>query len=148
MDISTGQLIDRVGVSLGIKFPCGAELEKMAQLTSKSVKLPMSIKDSYFNLSGVETKLLNGIGEENCVVARTVLTYIKELLVKSINNAISSTGIKNVLVVGGVASNQIIRNGLKKELDAEVYFASKELSCDNAVGIAVLAYMAEEKNNG
>lgn len=148
LDISTGQLIDRVGVSLGIKFPCGAELEKMAQLTSKSVKLPMSIKDSYFNLSGVETKLLNGIGEENCVVARTVLTYIKGLLVKSINNAISSTGIKNVLVVGGVASNQIIRNGLKKELDAETYFASKELSCDNAVGIAVLAYMAEEKNNG
>lgn len=148
LDISAGQLIDRVGVNLGIKFPCGVDLEKMAQLTAKSVKLPMSIKDSFFNLSGVETKLLNGIGEEPCVVARTVLTYIKEILVKSINNAISSTGMKNVLIVGGVASNQIIRNGLKEELDAKVYFASRELSCDNAVGVAILAYMAEEKNNG
>ena len=55
---------------------------------------------------------------------------------------------KNVLVVGGVASNQIIRDGLKEELNGAVYFASKELSCDNAVGVAILAYMAEEKNNG
>ncbi len=148
LDISAGQLIDRVGVNLGLKFPCGVELEKLADLTTKSVKLPISIKDSYFNLSGVETKLLNGIGEEDSVVARTVLTYIKDILVKSINNAINNTGIKNVLLVGGVASNQIIRDGLENELNADVYFASKELSSDNAVGIAILAYMAEEKNNG
>ncbi|MBQ6580179.1 MAG: peptidase M22, partial [Oscillospiraceae bacterium] len=106
------------------------------------------IKDSYFNLSGVETKLLKGIGEEDSVVARTVLTYIKDVLVKSIDNAIMTTGIKNVLLVGGVASNEIIRNGLEKELNVDLYFASKELSSDNAVGIAILAYMAEEKNNG
>lgn len=148
LDISAGQLIDRVGVSLGLKFPCGIELEKLAGLTTKSVKLPMSIKDSYFNLSGVETKLLKGIGEDDCVVARAVLTYIKDLLVKSINNAVNNTGIKNVLIVGGVASNQIIREGLENELDSQVFFASKELSGDNAVGIAILAYMAEENNNG
>lgn len=148
LDISAGQLIDRVGVNLGLKFPCGVELEKLSGMTTKSVKLPMSIKDSYFNLSGVETKLLKGIGEEDSVVARTVLTYIKDVLVNSINNAIMTTGINNVLLVGGVASNEIIRSGLKKELNADVYFASKELSSDNAVGIAILAYMAEEKNNG
>lgn len=148
LDISAGQLIDRVGVNLGLKFPCGVELEKLSGKTTKSVKLPMSIKDSFFNLSGVETKLLKGIGEEDSVVARTVLTYIKDVLVKSIDNAIMTTGIKNVLLVGGVASNEIIRNGLEKELNVDVYFASKELSSDNAVGIAILAYMAEEKNNG
>ena len=148
LDISAGQLIDRVGVNLGLKFPCGVELEKLSGMTTKSVKLPMSIKDSYFNLSGVETKLLKGIGEEDSVVARTVLTYIKDVLVKSIDNAIMTTGIKNVLLVGGVASNEIIRNGLEKELNVDLYFASKELSSDNAVGIAILAYMAEEKNNG
>lgn len=148
LDISVGQLIDRVGVSLGIKFPCGVELEKLAQTTECFIKLPTSIKDSYFNLSGIETKLLNGIGEKDNVVARTVLTYIKDLLVISINNAIKNTGIKKVLLVGGVASNQIIRDGLEKELNGEVFFASKELSSDNAVGIAILAYMAEEKNNG
>ena len=126
LDISAGQLIDRVGVNLGLKFPCGVELEKLSGMTTKSVKLPMSIKDSYFNLSGVETKLLKGIGEEDSVVARTVLTYIKDVLVKSIDNAIMTTGIKNVLLVGGVASNEIIRNGLEKELNVDVYFASKE----------------------
>ncbi len=148
LDISAGQLIDRIGVNMGLKFPCGIELEKLAKTTSDSVKLPISIKDSHFNLSGVETKLLNGIGEENNVVARSVLIYIKDILVKSICNAIITTGIRNVLFVGGVASNEIIRDGLEKELDANVFFASKELSSDNAVGLAILAYMAEEKRNG
>lgn len=148
LDISVGQLIDRIGVNMGLKFPCGVELEKLAQTTVNSIKLPISLKDTYFNLSGIETKLLKGIGEANSVVARTVLTYAKDILTKSISNAIKNTNIKKVLIVGGVASNQIIRDGLINELNADVFFASKELSSDNAVGIAILAHMTEVKNNG
>ncbi len=148
LDISVGQLIDRIGVNMGLKFPCGVELEKLAQTTMSSVKLPISAKDTYFNLSGVETKLLKGIDEADNVVARTVLTYIKDILSKSISNAIKNTNIKKVLLVGGVASNQIIRDGLSNELDADMFFASKELSSDNAVGVAILAHMTEVNNNG
>lgn len=143
LDISVGQLIDRCGVKMGLKFPCGRELEALAQTTDKYRKLPVSVKESYVNLSGVETKLMREIDGKNAETARTILYYIRDVLIKTINNAVRSTGIKVVLAAGGVASNSIIRKGIEKNVDAEVSFASKELSSDNAVGIAYLAGMAE-----
>lgn len=143
LDISVGQLIDRVGVNMGLKFPCGAALEELANTTDKTVKLPFSINDTYFNLSGIETKLMNGIGEADEAVARSVLFYIKDLLIKTIKNIVLKTHIKKFLIVGGVASNSIIRNGIKSEFGNNVFFATKELSSDNAVGVAVLAHLAE-----
>lgn len=143
LDISAGQLIDRVGVKMGLKFPCGRELEKAAMETAEYDRLPFSIKGSYINLSGVETKLIRLADGLSPRLARTVLIYVKDVLSKALNNAVKETGIKSILMAGGVASNSILREGLINSVDAEVVFASKELSTDNAVGIAVLAYMAE-----
>lgn len=143
LDISAGQLIDRVGVAMGLKFPCGAELEKIAMQAEKSEKLPISVKGAYMNLSGVETKLLRSIGGADASKALSVLEYVRDVLVKTINNAVESEKLNSVLIAGGVASNGIIRKGLTEKLNAEVHFASKELSGDNAVGVAVLAAAAE-----
>ena len=143
LDISAGQLVDRVGVAMGLKFPCGKEIEKLALQTTDTIKMPYSVKDSFTNLSGVETKLLRLVNGPNPVIARTVLEYIKDVLIKTISNAIISTKIYNVLIVGGVASNSIIRTGLSEEFKSDIYFATPELSTDNAVGIAILAHMAE-----
>ena len=66
------------------------------------------------------------------------------MLIKTIGQAAADTKLRKVLVVGGVASNMIIREGLKTLLEPEVYFGSAELSSDNAVGVAVLAAMAAE----
>lgn len=146
LDISAGQLIDRVGVAMGLKFPCGAELERLAERAAEEYRLPFSVKGSYVNLSGAETKLLRQISGADADIARTVLCYIRDVLVRMIGNAVSETRIKKVLIAGGVASNRIVRSGLCEELDAEVYFASRELSTDNAVGTACLAYMASAQN--
>ena len=145
LDISVGQLIDRVGVKMGMKFPCGKELECLAITTEDTIKLPYSVKDSYVNLSGVETKLLNLIGGKDAVIARTVLVYVAEVLKRTITSALTSTNLKKILIVGGVASNSIIRNILSAEFGDNIHFASKELSSDNAVGIAVLTHMGENK---
>lgn len=145
LDISAGQLIDRVGVKMGMNFPCGKELESLAITTEDTIKLPYSVKDSYVNLSGVETKLLSSISEKNAVIARTVLVYVAEVLKRTIASALTSTNLKKILIVGGVASNSIIRNILSAEFKDNIYFASKELSSDNAVGIAVLTHMGEYK---
>ena len=140
LDISAGQLIDRVGVKMGLKFPCGKELELLASKTNEVIKLPYSVKDTYVNLSGVETKLLNQTDSKNPVIARTVLVYIAEVLKKTLFNAIQKTGTNKILLAGGVASNSIIRDELKTEFGDNIYFASKELACDNAVGIAILTF--------
>lgn len=143
LDISAGQLIDRVGVAMGLKFPCGRELETIAYNGGSIQKLPFSVKGGYMNLSGVETKLLRIVDGLNADTALTVISYIRDVLTKSINNVISETGISNVLIAGGVASNGIIRDGMINNINGNVFFASKELSSDNAVGIAVLTAAAE-----
>lgn len=146
LDISAGQLIDRIGVGMGLKFPCGKKLEKLAVDSDRTLKLPYAVKNAYVNLSGIETKLLNMTDGENCVIARTVFEYLAHVLIKMLNSAKKSTGIRRILVVGGVASNTFIRSALCDEFSDNIFFASKEMSSDNAVGTAVLAYMAEERD--
>lgn len=143
LDISVGQLIDRIGVKMGLKFPCGKEMDFIAQNGTSATKLPFSVKESYFNLSGVETKLMQMIDDVDADIVRTVFVYIKDVLCRAIHSALRSTGLDKILIVGGVASNSIIREGLTKEFGSDVFFAATELSSDNAVGTAILTYLAE-----
>jgi N6-L-threonylcarbamoyladenine synthase len=145
LDISVGQLIDRIGVKLGLKFPCGKELELIANSSENPIKgLPMAVKGSYMNLSGVETKLMRETGVVPADMAKSVILYVRDVLIKAIENAVNETGIKKVLIAGGVASNMTIRIGIESSVDADIFFASRELSSDNAVGVASLAAMAEQ----
>lgn len=138
-DISAGQFIDRVGVKLGLRFPAGKPLEALSKTAKRAIKLPVSVDGAYMSFSGIETKASRMA--EDCVreeLALGVLEAVRDTLVKAINSAISDTGISRVLLVGGVASNGLIRSGLESRLNGEVFFASPELSADNAVGIAKL----------
>lgn len=139
-DISAGQYIDRIGVRLGMKFPCGAQLEETAKLSKEIIPFPLSVKGGYMSFSGVETKAAALIGKERADdIAYSVLANVSKMIVKSINNIIKETGIRRVLIVGGVASNSLIREDFEKRIDAAVYFAARELSSDNAVGTAEMA---------
>lgn len=146
-DISAGQFIDRVGVKLGLNFPAGKELEKLALEATAAEKLPLSVQGAYMNFSGVETKVsrMTQTDNDKNAIALSVLENVRDMLTIAIGNAIKMTNIHKVLVVGGVASNFIIRKGLEKNLDARVCFAKPEYSTDNAVGIAYLAYMAHKE---
>ena len=138
-DISAGQLIDRVGVAIGLNFPCGKELEKISKKSENIIKLPVNTDKGYMNFSGIETKVLSLINEYNREdLAYSLFLSISKALEKSINYCIKEHNISNVLIVGGVASNKIIKENLCKNLCAKVSFASVELSTDNALGIALL----------
>lgn len=147
-DISAGQFIDRVGVKLGLQFPAGKALEQLALSADRAEKLPVSVDGTYMSFSGVETKasrMADKADADSAPLALGVLETVRDTLIKSINNAIKETNTHNILVVGGVASNGIIRQGLTEQLDGEVYFANAEYSTDNAVGIAYLAHMANKE---
>ncbi len=139
-DISAGQLIDRLGVAIGMKFPCGKELDKLSlSCSQKPMNFKTSVSDGYINFSGIETKLTSLVDTEDAgLLAKTALSFIG----KSLTEAINFQKPKKVLFVGGVASNTILREFFEREIDAKTYFASKELSCDNAVGIAELCRRA------
>ena len=139
-DISAGQYIDRIGVKLGLPFPCGVHLEKLCYNASGVIPMPVSVNGTNMSFSGVETKMTELIGKySSCDIAFSVLKNIAAMLIKSLNNAIRETNIHKLLIVGGVASNSLIRDELSKKVDAMLYFATPELSSDNAVGISCLA---------
>lgn len=140
-DISAGQLIDRTGVMLGMKFPCGRELDKLSENAKCGIKLPVTCKDGYFNLSGLENKVRES-NAEAAEIAKGVFEAVAKVLEKSILFCCEKYGITNVLIVGGVASNTYIRKALSGNEKNSVYFASPEMSSDNACGIAALAEYA------
>lgn len=149
-DISAGQFIDRVGVAMGLSFPAGVQLEKLALTADKRTSLPVKTDGTWMNLSGVETKalrLLENTEIDRAELAMGVLYEIKRALTKTITAALKETGLNRVLIAGGVASNSIIREGLLG-MPYDVKFASKEFSSDNAMGIAELAGLEHDREYG
>ena len=139
-DISAGQLTDRIGVAMGFEFPSGKALDELSQKSQNPVKLPVSVSGSYINFSGIETKALSLINkEDNSDLASGLFIAVSEALSRAIETSIEEYKTEKVLIVGGVAANSIIKNQLKNKFGADIYFASGELSTDNAVGTALLA---------
>ena len=137
-DIIAGQLIDRAGVLMGMKFPCGGELEKLAADTEKQ-KVKISAVGAKCNFSGAENKVIKALhdGKSKSEVARYALDYCAESLIASVDAARKELGEFPVLFAGGVMRNAIIRSELEKRLE-NIYFGSVELSSDNSVGTAWL----------
>ena len=134
-DISAGQLLDRLGVALGMKFPCGKELDALSLTTGKTINMRPATDGGFFNFSGTETKLLKMTDTEDAaILSRSALMFAAN----SINAALAALNPEKVLFVGGVASNTVLREIFGKS-QYRAYFATPELSCDNAVGVAHIA---------
>lgn len=137
LDLNAGQVIDRTGLMLGLQFPCGAALEKLAENIAPS-KPKICVHGLDCNLSGVENKVTemikNGYTPEE--TAAYTIEFIKLTIDIMTKNALERFGTIPVLYAGGVMSNSIIRNYIKSKYNA--YFAAPEYSCDNAAGIALL----------
>lgn len=144
LDLKAGQAVDRVGVMLGLSFPCGKELEKLACRSSRKFKIAPSIRGGNCSLSGLENicKKMFDDGEEPCDIALYCLKYIEAALIKMTEAAISNYGELPLIYAGGVMSNLIIRKGIENRFSA--HFADPEFSSDNAAGIALYAYIKEE----
>ncbi len=139
LDLKAGQAVDRVGLMLALKFPCGKDLENLASQSSRKFKIKPTIKDGCCCLSGVENKCREMLAKDEapCDVALYCLKYIEATIFDMTKHAISSYGNLPVIYAGGVMSNMIIRKSLSREFNA--YFASPEFSCDNACGVAIYA---------
>ena len=138
LDLNAGQAIDRCGVTMGMKFPCGREMDELSQKSNKKFSPKVSVKDGYCNLSGLENicKRMISEGEEKCDVCRFTFSYIARTLAKITENIRSDHPGLPVLYAGGVMSNTFIRDSLSKF--EKVYFAIPKYSCDNAFGISCL----------
>ncbi len=153
-DLHAGQFVDRVGVALGLKFPAGPGLEKIAKnvkTTDADITLPVSVNGLSCSFSGAETAaqrlICSGCASE--VIAAAVYDCLARTVYKLIDNAAEATGVGEFLIGGGVASSALLRSTieyrqLKRAKAFRINYAQPELSGDNAVGAAFLAKEAFE----
>lgn len=146
LDLHAGQLVDRVGVALGLPFPAGKHIEALAQGGTGSLKIASSVNGMNLNLSGAEAAAFRAIeiGTPYEEVALAVLQVVANSVEKVLRTAIVTTGINNVLLVGGVTANKYIRSRLIKRLEhravgAKLFFPQPQYSTDNAVGVSAIA---------
>ncbi|NLC76684.1 MAG: O-sialoglycoprotein endopeptidase [Clostridia bacterium] len=149
-DLHAGQFIDRVGVAMGLPFPAGPYLEELARnAVGEEVYIPSRVAGYHFHFSGSEAcaqrLIQQGVAKEK--IARAVENCIAKTIERVLRLAIEETGIKDVLLVGGVAANNYLRERLRFRLGhpavgAKLIFAQPSLSTDNAVGVALSGAMA------
>ena len=154
-DISAGQLIDRVGVALGLTFPAGPEMEKLARKGEAKSRLSVRVRDGRCSLSGAEAETLrmreSGETAEN--IAAEVFSCVTRTLGKMLAQAGEKTGTHRALLAGGVASSLYLRDLLEARMkkagcDMKVYWADPALAGDNAVGVAEIGYEKRMRESG
>ena len=138
-DINAGQAIDRIGVMLGLQFPCGKELEKLAEKNEKKVPgARISVKGGYCNLSGLEnmaSKLWQESGDAS-LVAAFAQQFIADTLVAMTNELDARIPSLSIVYAGGVMSNRYLQARLGAR--ENTYFAEPQFSADNAAGVSLL----------
>ncbi|HIS69349.1 MAG TPA: peptidase M22 [Candidatus Gallacutalibacter stercoravium] len=139
LDLNAGQAVDRVGGMLGLPFPAGPQLEKLAAQYTGQVRSRPVLKGCNCCLSGIENicKSMLQNGEQPEKVAFACLDYIAGTLDMMCERLLQAYGNLPVLFAGGVMSNTMIRTRLQNKYHA--FFAQPVFSSDNAAGIAVLA---------
>lgn len=145
LDLNAGQAIDRVGLMLGLKFPCGPQLEQLALKNTEKLSARPTIKGCDCCLSGVENqcKKLISQGKSPEYVSAYCLEFIRKTLEKMTDALLEKHGELPLVYAGGVMSNSIIQNSFKEKYNAA--FAEPVFSSDNAAGIAYLCY--RKQNN-
>lgn len=157
-DLAFGQVLDRVGVAMGFDFPCGQEIDQMAlDEISHAAGLPdrtgkvrnnlipkIKCEDGYINLSGIETKCQRMIGSEGRTISDGLLSAmlmdrICQAMADQTRQLAEKYCVADALFAGGVSASRYIRKYLPERLSGiRCCFGEPALSCDNAVGTALL----------
>ncbi len=146
LDLNAGQAIDRVGNMLGLQFPCGVELEQLANNCTEDISPSVRLYDGNLSLSGIENKAKAMLGTQSPeYIAKYTLLHIASALDKLCNHLSKQYEGLPFVFAGGVMSNRLIRGRLEKNYNS--YFASPQFSSDNAFGAAIYGYL-KETNNG
>ena len=142
VDLHAGQAIDRIGVQMGMSFPCGKYIERLAK--ENSMKIPsfkVCVNGMECNLSGLENLALSLYKDTNDtkLVSAFTLEFLSKTLIKLTENVRARYKDVKIVYAGGVMSNKIIQGNIARYFN-DVYFAEPEFSADNACGIALLTY--------
>ena len=142
-DISAGQLIDRTGQLLQLSFPAGKKLDVLSRAANKSDYFSVKCAGMEFSLSGVQNKVQDYFKTGNCPedTAAYAIKSVANAVYRATENALKKYPNLPVIYSGGVASNSILREIMTP---FQPIFAMPQYSTDNAMGITVLTFRAQE----
>ena len=152
LDDAAGEAFDKVAKIMGLPYPGGAIIDDLASKGDpKSIKLPRPLlNDGSFNFSfsGLKTAVLNylqknPVSDDSRLLQDLCASFqeaVCDVLVRKTSDAVAETGIKRLVVAGGVACNSGLRKrmkelALKEGIDLSI--PSPLLCSDNAAMIAV-----------
>ena len=151
LDIGIGNCLDKFGRKIGLEFPCGPKIEKLAEKGNQYLELPYSIKGMDIAFSGLLTASeqyyqKNKRLEDICFsIQETTFAALTEIT----ERAMAHTDKDEVLLGGGVASNKRLQDMVHKMAEdrgARFFVPSKDLCIDNGAMIAWLGILMY--NNG
>ena len=140
LDMGVGNFIDSFARELGVAFPGGPEVEKLAK-QGKYIELPYSIKGMDVSFSGIYTKLkqLYSKGAKKEDLCFSLQETVFAMLVEAAERALAHTGKDELVLGGGVACNARLQEMCRimcKERDAGFFCPAREFLQDNGAMIA------------
>ena len=153
-DDAAGEAFDKIARVMGLPYPGGPEIEKLAlEGDPLSIAFPRPfLPGSYdFSFSGLKSAVLNylhgleqkGLSPNKADVAASFQQTVIEVLVEKSKQALRETGLKQIVLAGGVSANVALQKALAKgaeEVGATLVHPTKILCTDNAVMIATRGY--------
>lgn len=163
IDDAVGEAFDKSGKILGLSYPAGPEIDKLAQLGNpKAFKFTKpKVEGLNFSFSGFKTAVLyfiqrevkanpNFIKENLNDICASIQYTIIGILIDKLKLATKQTGINQIAIGGGVSANSGIRKALKngeQKFGWKTYIPKFEFTTDNAAMIAIVGYLKYLEND-
>ena len=148
-DDAIGEAFDKVARVVGLGYPGGPKVDKLAQEGTANIELPKTHftgETLDFSFSGIKTAVIN-LHHKNPEVNKADLCAsfeknVTDTLMEHVEKAIKITGMKKISLAGGVSANSYIRKAFKKleEKNIKIYMPDLKLCTDNAAMIASAGY--------
>lgn len=154
-DDAVGEAFDKIARVIGLGYPGGPKMDKLAQEGTPNIVLPkVHIDGLDFSFSGLKTAIINlhhKIPDINKAdLAASFEKDVAEILLENTKKAVKETNINKIALAGGVSANSYIRKAFKEleeKEDIKVYYPELKLCTDNAAMIASAGYYNYLKGN-
>ena len=154
-DDTVGEAFDKIARVIGLGYPGGPKMDKLAQEGTPNIVLPkVHIDGLDFSFSGLKTAIINlhhktpDINKAD--LAASFEKDVAEILLENTKKAVKETNINKIALAGGVSANSYIRKAFKELEEKEnikVYYPELKLCTDNAAMIASAGYYNFLKGN-
>lgn len=145
LDITVGQLLDQFGRSAGFASPCGGRIEDLAKKSGNYMQLPYVVKGNDVSFSGLLTAATRLAAKQDVAdVCYSLQETSFAMLAETVERALSFTGKKEMMIVGGVAANRRLAEMLEAACarqDAKFYACPVKFAGDNGAQIAWTALL-------